>query len=497
MTLRRKPYPVVNITGGINVGKDPLYIQDSSSPDLTLVRYHKGVIKKDFLLQAFVDLTSERVMDFSVYRQYDGDIFVICCGVDHAYKYSASVWTKISSAGPVFTGGDDDIFYSTVFDDLFIVTNGKDAIQKWNGTTWAALGGSPPTYVKYLVPFYSRLVVAHTYESATVYPSRVRWSIIGDPETWTGTGSGAIDVLDTQDRITGLGRLGDRVFVFKEDSIWELYYVGGTDVFKTRVVTTELGCRCGKTIVQIGTSLCFMGSSGILQFDGSSFKSIGDAIYPITYETVDSLVDHGRIGRAHAKYDYESGKYILVLPTKLNIVPNLIISFDLNNSFWSKRIKDCTAIGYLYRGFGTNVAWSAATEAWSHASWAVPWVADVLGLPVILYGQSTGVVLQDKKLTPTTEEMTWESKDFVFSQAHRFTEVRYLCKGGPFAVYYSYDQGYSWTVAKTLTPSTSEFSYTSDELNVTGMSIRIRIVTSGAFELKWIEPFYIDRTRIV
>lgn len=496
--MRRKPYPVTQLTGGVNVALDPMHIQDSESPELYAVRYHKGIIKKDFAFSALANLTSERVMGFHMYKQYDGDPYVLCFGVDKAYQFTAGAWSAISGGSAVFTGAEDDMFYSCTFDDLMIVTNGKDAIQKWNGTTWANLGGSPPSAARFLIPFYSRLIVARTYESATWYPMRVRWSIIGDPETWTGTGSGAIDILDTQDRITGLARLGDRVFVFKEDSIWELYYVGGTDIFKIRLISTDVGCRAGKTIVAVGAYLIFLGSNNVYKFDGATFTPIGDALFPLLFETVDGVINVSRLNRAHAIFDYEANQYILVVPTKEDATPNLVLKYDLRRDFWTKRTKSCTALGYYLKGLSALTAgpWSGATDQWEDAVWDIPWVSDVLGLATVVYGQSTGTIEQDDKLTVTSESMIWVSKDFVFGQAQRLAGVSYLVKGGAFTAEYSYDGGVTYTSPVTLTPvSSAYFEEVLSELNTTQRSIRVRITAANAFELKWVMPVYIERKR--
>lgn len=495
--MRRKPYPIVELTGGLNVSLEPIHIQDSESVNLSLVRYHKKTIKKDFAFSTHANLTSERVMGFHVYRQYDEDLYVICFGVDKAYQYTAGAWSAISGASPVFTGAEDDMFFSTTFDDLLIVTNGKDAIQKWNGTTWANLGGSPPSAARYMIPFYSRLILLYTTESATDYPHRIRWSIVGDPETWTGTGSGAIDVLETQDRITGVARLGDRVFVFKEDSIWELYYVGGTDVFKVRMISTDVGCRAGKTVVAVGTSLLFVGSNNVYSFDGATFSEIGSPIYPYMFETLDRTASLYRINRAHAIFDYEAGQYIVAVPTVDNATPNIILKYDLRGKFWTRRSKECTAMGYLLRGLGTSVAWSAATSAWNGGSWGVPWAADVLGLPFIMYGGPTGVVQKDDKQTVSSETLIWETKDFVLARATRIVGMRYMVKGsGTFTASYSYDEGQTWTVPVNLTPTSSVyFTEVFDPLNYTSLKIRVKIEAANTFELQWVLPLYIERQR--
>lgn len=494
MALNRRPYPITELTGGLNVGKDPLYIQNSESSNIELARYHKGVVGKDFALSNFSNV-AERVMGFHKYQKYNANSYTVCLSSNKAYKYDAGNFTAISGNNSVFTANEDNSYSIVTFDDLFIVTNGKDAIQTWDGANWANLGGSPPSAAKWLTAFYSRLILAHTYESNTWYPSRVRWSIVGDPANWTGTGSGAIDILDSQDRITGIARLADRVFVFKEDSIWELYYVGGTDYFKVRLVSADIGCRAGKTIVNVGTTLIFLGTNNIYVFDGSSFVPIGDKLFPMLYNTIDASVSQSYIGRSHAIYDYEADQYILVLPTTTNAEPNLILKYHVSSKVWTKRTAECSALGYLIRGVGSLVSWTGANGTWANDAWDIPWVSDALGLPLVVYGKANGTVLQDDKRTVTSETMTWETKDFVFGHEHRIYEVRFLCKGSNFNSYVSYDQGASWEGPYEVAPSNSVFKDIKVSLNKTASSLRVKVEAANTVEIKWVEPWYIPRSR--
>lgn len=496
--MRRKPYPVTQITNGLVLSRDPIHLQDSESPLLTCVRYHKGLIKKDFIFSSLASLTSERVMHFHTYRKHNGTYYTLCCGVHKAYKLASGLWTAISGGAAVFTGGEDDNFYSCTFGDKFIVVNGVDAIQTWDGTTWANLGGSPPSSAKTIVPFYSRLVLANTKESGTWYPSRIRWSTVTDMTDWTGTGSGAIDVLDTPDEITRMVRLGDRVFVFKETSIWELYYVGGSDIFKVRQISDSIGCQAGKTVITLGSYLIFVGTDNVYKFDGATFTPIGKNVHPLIFQRSDRQVNLLRINRAHAIYDFDSTQYIVAFPTESNSTPTLILKYDTVNDVWTQRTKECTALGHYFRGAGTNVLWSAATDQWEDAVWDIPWIAEMIGNPDILYGQSGGTVVVDYKTISTDETLIWETKDFILSHLARWVEIRYLCKGQVFQVQYSYDQGVTWSTGTMITPpSTSVFMEAIDQINITSMSLRIRITAANAFELKWIEPWFIARGRSI
>ena len=42
--MRKKPYPVTDLTGGINVNMDPAYLEDKENPSLICARYDKGLL---------------------------------------------------------------------------------------------------------------------------------------------------------------------------------------------------------------------------------------------------------------------------------------------------------------------------------------------------------------------------------------------------------------------------------------------------------------------
>jgi len=44
--MRRQPYPVAQLTGGLDVSVDAIFLVDKASPYLRNVRFDKGLIKK-------------------------------------------------------------------------------------------------------------------------------------------------------------------------------------------------------------------------------------------------------------------------------------------------------------------------------------------------------------------------------------------------------------------------------------------------------------------
>ena len=500
--MKRKPFPVISPKGGLDVSLDAVFLTNITSPNLDVVRFDKGLLKKDLGFRQFEDDADERPMLLATYYQYDGTTFTILCTVDHAYKLAADTWTLIStSPGPSFTGDEDDIFWSVIFNDLFIVTNGTDNIMKWEGTTWADLGGATGNYkAKCMAPFYSTLVLGHTIESGTACPYRIRWSDTGDPENWSTGNAGFVDLMDTADFITALVQMGDRLFVFKERSIWELIFVGdtGSAMFEPRLVIDGIGTYAGKTCINLGTKILFFGSDSIYSFDGLHIDSVSDQLFPILYETGEKIVQHNKLNRAVAEYVEETGDYIVALPTG-NDNPDLLLRYNVKDKSWAKRTKDVVALG-LYSS-QTQITWAVAKTgalAWNHADWAIPWKRQQLlsGSPTMLYLASDNTIEEDDRTVYSSELMIWETKDFILAEACRWLYVVFETRGESYDVSHSFDQGRSWSDEETLTPDADDFRKMVYPINATHKQIRLRIRTyNEKFELKWLTPYYIPRSR--
>lgn len=445
--------------------------------------------------------TDERIMYFDSFYETDGTEHFICCTPTRMYEYNSGVWEPVAESN-VFTGDADDQFSSTVWPDLFILTNGQDTIKKWDGATFAALGGLSGisvTAAKSVIIYNSRVVLGHTIEGGSACPHRVRWSATGQPEQWdpaTYADAGFVDLNDTSDWVVGFAILIDRLFVFKERSIWELLPTKDTDVFEARVVIDGVGTYAESSIISLGDVLIFFGSDDVYLFDGSSLKSVGESVYPWLYTTGDKKVNLSRLNRSACVYVEELGQYVLALPTTGDD-PDWILKYDVNEENWTQRDKEATAFGFWSQADFAD--WSESTGYWDDAAYAYDWSSKALppGAPITILGDSTGRIVKDDRLTTSSELMVWETKDFVFGHSERIVQMSIKCKGsGDFTVYYSTNQGRTYNLLGTHTPDTSDFVTEKFFMNVTCHQIRFKIQTEAtSFDIMWIEPWYIDRSR--
>lgn len=119
-------------------------------------------------------------------------------------------------------------------------------------------------------------------------PWRLTFSVNGDPTNLVGLGAGSTDLIDTMDRIAGLGKVGSQLIIFKENS----YYVGR----KTNDVTNPLsipthkkgvGCIAPYSIVQVEGTVAWLGRDDFYMMEGDHAKPIGESIRHLFYKIVE------------------------------------------------------------------------------------------------------------------------------------------------------------------------------------------------------------------
>jgi hypothetical protein len=394
-----------------------------------------------------------------------------------------------------YTGTVDDLWSATTLNDTFIYTNGVDVMQKYDGTTAAILAGTPPK-AKSVTSFYNRLIATGTIETGTAYPFRVRWSSAGTIETWTGGTSGYVDLVDTPDWCVAGKLLNDKCFIYKETSIWELVYVGGTTVFLPKMRVGVNGTKAANSIQGVKDKHFFWSSDAIYAFDGLYVTPLDRNIFPLLYRTGDKIVALTYPKRVCSTYIEEAGEYWICLPTVNSAgVPETLFKRSKDGSWTRHGEMYITCFGH-YSYVATIVTWATAVGTWLtqlYGSWrrrSLPGAA-----PTLLISWYNGQVYEDDRSTTSSGNMVFETKDFLFGHAHRCTEVRVLYQKGPCTIYYSVNSGNTWILLGTLVYM-SDWTEGVKYFNITTQRVRFKIETTASeFELKWVEPWYIPRVR--
>jgi hypothetical protein len=499
--MKKKAYPVLMLTGGIKTDVDATFLVNTESPNLRNVFFTRGLVKKGLGFTTYGTLGSKTVMHMDTFPLQSGTTYELAFDTQYIYKRDPSTKEYTALNTTPYTGDEDALFSSVVTlssagASLFVYTNGVDRVQKWDGTNApSALGGwtTSPTVPKTLANFQSRLIGGFITEAGVQCPFRVQWSIAGDPETITGTGSGFVDLAESADWVVALATLKSKLFVFKERSIWELAYVGGTTVFKPYLRVEGIGTYSPRSVVNLGDELIFLGTDNIYLFDGLEVTPIGQNVIPLLFETNTRLVNAAKANRVAATYVEELREYSFCCPTEGD-VPNLLFTYNFDVKSWALRNLEVTAFGF--GNIPTSNAWQDLSGIWNDQSWE--WMERPLAAsaPTTLIGNSSGVIKEDDRITTSTDYMCFETKDWKFAHSQRIVEFRVQAKGGPFTLFYSTDGGQTWSSESKTFAATSDWKEFVWYLNLTCSQIRFKVESTGStLEIKWMEPWYIERAR--
>ena len=121
------------------------------------------------------------------------------------------------TGGITITSGQNNIWTPVTYNNLQIWFGGaNNAPFKYAGSATAlALGGTPPSAATAFVANNRVFAI-----STTANPSRIQWPILGNPEDWTGSGSGSADVVTSDGEALQCGVVvgHDTAILFKNTS---------------------------------------------------------------------------------------------------------------------------------------------------------------------------------------------------------------------------------------------------------------------------------------
>ena len=432
--MKRKPYPLTDLTGGLDVSAVPYLLTNQASPYNNECWFDQGILKKLPGTTVFSAATgiSGRPMHFATYWPYSGAKTNLMFTQTNSYEWNGTTlsWDDITydDGSPVpWTGELHNRFSSCHLNDMLIVTNGKDEMQKFEGTAMDALGGTPPK-LRSIIAFQNRVVGVYVVD-VTNYPSRIQWSDVGDPETWDGETSGYIDLVDTVDACVCIILLGDKAFIFKERSIWSLNYVGGTRVFIPELIVDDVGTYAPDSIAYFENYIIFKGNEGMYTFDGQRVTSVAPQIFPLLAQPGRMVLNKSTEYVCYGIVIQETGEYWFAFPTSGD-TPDRLYRYNRQEEAWLQSLDyDAVCFGYGYTA-DDPPAWDELTGTW--AAWVGSWKSSALSesTPFTLIGKTDGSVERYDMTVGNTSTLQWETKDFIFGQSHRLAYVQVRARYG-------------------------------------------------------------------
>ena len=210
------------------------------------------------------------------FRDNSGNVYNFVANNTDIYQLDGGTFTSRKGS---LTGTNTDYFTFTQFGNYVIASNGIDTPQYYlmgTSTNFADLSsivtsGTLPTFrVSGVIRDF---LVTGNHTNAQ---NRIQWSGINDIATWA-SGTKQSDLQD----LPGSGgeivhiTSGEIGYVFRQNQIIRMDYVGGATVFRLSVISPNRGAVYGRTVCQDNRRVFFYADDGFFEINGDNIISIG------------------------------------------------------------------------------------------------------------------------------------------------------------------------------------------------------------------------------
>ena len=181
--------------------------------------------------------------------------------------------------GTPLTGNANDYITFTQFGNYVIASNGVDAPQYYLMGTSSSFedlstigtSGTVPTFK--VSGVIRDFIVTGNHTNAS---NRIQWSGINDLTTWAA----GTKQSDLQDLPGSGGQIvhitsGEIGYVFRQNQIIRMDYVGGATVFRLSVISPNRGAVYGRTVCQDNRRVFFYADDGFFEVNGDQVTAIG------------------------------------------------------------------------------------------------------------------------------------------------------------------------------------------------------------------------------
>ena len=292
-TSKSVPVSEAQFNGGLNSTGGPLSLKDNESSDLQNVDFDKfgSILKRNgYTALNTTRQTSAAICDGLYWFEYDNAgtttrkaIFVGNTAVSYMSDLDGS-WRDATYHTMTITSGNA-MDFATFGDTSCIMTNGVDLPIQWGGSGTANVMLQSQqigiTDSRYVCEFNNYLFFGNVQVSGTWHKSRVYWSWIKNENTWN-----ALDFIDVGKNdgqgIQRLKVLGDRLVVYKERSIYNLFFTGDADVPFILPgggrSNSHVGCVAPFSVQAVDNGHVFLSTDGLYFYDGLNSYKLSDKI---------------------------------------------------------------------------------------------------------------------------------------------------------------------------------------------------------------------------
>ena len=294
-----------SFTGGLNLRTDQFNLADDESPDLlnVVVDPRGGIRQRDGVDRRNTTALSADVKGiWSFFTDGGTDQVMVNYGTKVAYSTGAD-FTDLTG---ITARTDGSRVYGMTMNNVSYGVSYDKPSFRWNGSAAADLGvtfgsGGNMPQAQYVAFWNNFAWVASTYESATGYKYRVRWSSANDPETWAAHDYVDIDKGEHGDYITGLCPMGDRLLVFKTNSTYAIFGFD-SDSFQVVTVSSTVGSVPLSSPVATPYGVFFWyADQGVYLYNGTDMLWLFAKIFPAVEDTTITFANPPQLGWGNNK----------------------------------------------------------------------------------------------------------------------------------------------------------------------------------------------------
>jgi hypothetical protein len=258
-----------DFTGGLNLRADQSSLAPNESPDLLNVDVDPrgGVERRDNIDALNTTALNGDILMIADHFETTSGTEQIIVAAKNSAGTGTELWfgtggnfTLIEDATGVVTLTGVSVPSSVTFNDSTYISNGElfdspadKSALRWRGGNsgtaltlgvgdWGANGHFPQA--RFTTTWGERVWAAYTTEASTDRASLIRWSKINDAENWLEADYIEVDIGEHGDAITAIVPDGDRLLVFKQESVYAIYGFD-SDTFQVVNLTRAAGCRSG------------------------------------------------------------------------------------------------------------------------------------------------------------------------------------------------------------------------------------------------------------
>ena len=183
------------------------------------------------------------------------------------------------TGGTPLTGDNDDYITFTQFGNYVIASNGVDAPQYYLMGTSSNFANLSSISTSGTVPIFRTSGVIRDFlvtGNIVSASNRIQWSGINDIATWaSGTKQSDLqDLPGSGGQIVAITS-GEYGYVFRQNQIIRMDYVGGSTVFRLSVISPNRGAVYAQSVCQDNRRVFFYAEDGFFEIQGDTLVSIG------------------------------------------------------------------------------------------------------------------------------------------------------------------------------------------------------------------------------